>query len=261
MWRPHAYSSTRDTGSGLFPDRPVSRPQGTQTRRLHRSYRRAPCATLPSQQEFTTTATGAAEPRQQGIQQQRRQQQHQQQPHRAVPHLSKALGVDYGRRLIGLAVSTLGLAPRPLPPVPGGRAEDVPRLAQEVVERARTEGCHGIVVGLPVTQAGSLRQRDTDSQQGRRCRNFALNVAALAEGAGLHVFLVDETGTTAAAHEYLFSSGSRRAASQKMKDSVAAALILGKYFDDPSAAVFVRPGQWRQAATNKPRQPARSSPL
>lgn len=46
------------------------------------------------------------------------------------------------------------------------------------------------MVGLPVTQQGSLRKRDTDSQQGRRCRNFALNVAALAEGAGLAVFLV-----------------------------------------------------------------------
>ena len=62
--------------------------------------------------------------------------------------------------------------------------------SSSLVVRLEPAGCHGIVVGLPVTQAGSLRQRDTDSQQGRRCRNFALNVAALAEGAGLHVVLV-----------------------------------------------------------------------
>lgn len=54
--------------------------------------------------------------------------------------VSRALGVDYGRRLIGLAVSTLGLAPRTLPPMPGGRASDVPELARQVVERARNEG-------------------------------------------------------------------------------------------------------------------------
>lgn len=56
------------------------------------------------------------------------------------PHIQRALGVDYGRRHIGLAVSTLGLAPRVLSPMPGGRASDVPRLAAEVIERATTEG-------------------------------------------------------------------------------------------------------------------------
>ncbi len=46
------------------------------------------------------------------------------------------------------------------------------------------------MIGLPVTQRGSLRKPHTDSQQGRRCRNFALNVAALGQSAGMDVFLV-----------------------------------------------------------------------
>ena len=34
-------------------------------------------------------------------------------------HLVRALGVDYGRRNVGLAVSSLGLAPRTMPALPG----------------------------------------------------------------------------------------------------------------------------------------------
>lgn len=55
------------------------------------------------------------------------------------PTVRKALGVDYGRRRIGLAVSTLGLAPRPLGTLPGGGYTEILRMATEVVDVALSE--------------------------------------------------------------------------------------------------------------------------
>ncbi len=130
---------------------------------------------------------------------------------RPVQQVQRALGLDYGRRVVGLAVSTLGLAPRPLEGVPGcASAADQLATASAVLEVAARERCDAIVVGLPVTSTGSLRRRETDSQQGRRCRNFASTLASLAEPRGLQVFLADERGSTLEARQFLEASGSRR---------------------------------------------------
>ena len=144
--------------------------------------------------------------------------------------VQRALGLDYGRRVVGLAASTLGFAPRPLEGLPGCTVDTQAELAEEVLEVARREGCDAVVVGLPVTQAGSLRKRDTDSQQGRHCRNFALNLAAAAaaeaeaaaggsRGAPIRVFLADERGSTMEALQQLASSGRRKAAHGKVRRS------------------------------------------
>jgi hypothetical protein len=44
-------------------------------------------------------------------------------------------------------------------------------------------------------------------------------------------------------------------AALQMKDSVAAALILGNFFDNPSASAFVKPMQWRQRAPQQRKRP------
>lgn len=151
----------------------------------------------------------------------------------------RALGVDYGRRHIGVAVSNLGLAPRPLQFIRGGGIVELMRMAQDVVDVAVAEQCDSIVIGLPVTLDGSLYKRATDSQQGRRCRNFAHTVFSLSEKHSLGVFLVDERGTSQEAGALLDILGSRQPAKGR-KDSVAAALILSTFFADPSAALRVR---------------------
>lgn len=96
------------------------------------------------------------------------------------------------------------------------------------------------MVGLPVTSAGSLRRRQTDSQQGRRCRNFADAVAALAHSKGLQVYLADERGTTVEAEALVGALGGGRGELKLKKDAVAAALILSTFFNDTEAAVRVR---------------------
>ncbi|KAL4436633.1 hypothetical protein ABPG75_003772 [Micractinium tetrahymenae] len=148
---------------------------------------------------------------------------------------------------MGLAVSTLGLAPRPLRGLPGcASAADQLATAAAVLEVATRERCDAIVMGLPVTSTGSLWRRDTDSQQGRRCRNFASTLASLAGPRGLQVFLADERGSTLAARQVLEASGSRRSTFSKRKDSVSAAVILTTFFDSPGEALLVKP--WRPPA-------------
>lgn len=55
------------------------------------------------------------------------------------PAPRRALGVDYGRKFIGLAVSTLGLAPRPLMNMRGGGLEKLMELAHGIVDAAVAE--------------------------------------------------------------------------------------------------------------------------
>jgi putative transcription antitermination factor YqgF len=102
-------------------------------------------------------------------------------------------------------------------------------------------GCDGIVVGLPVSSAGALHRRASDSAQGRRCRNFAETVAAFAVKHGVVVMLADETGTSVRAEALMSDIGGRRTHARGKKDSVAAALILDTYFGAPEKAVRVRP--------------------
>ena len=54
--------------------------------------------------------------------------------------LGRALGVDYGRRGVGLAVSTLGLAPRPLMTLDPTAEGTMLELSRKVVDVAKTEG-------------------------------------------------------------------------------------------------------------------------
>lgn len=89
--------------------------------------------------------------------------------------LSNVLGVDYGRRYTGLAISYGGFAPRPLKVKLENTKDErcifkVIRTehpwvhtAYEVVTIAKNEGAEGIVVGMPRTLDGDIMDRNTDS--------------------------------------------------------------------------------------------------
>eukprot|EP00891_Asterochloris_glomerata_P003424 jgi/Astpho2/3424/Aster-x1148 len=115
-------------------------------------------------------------------------------------------------------------------------------------------GADGFVVGLPVTLNGTLTRRNTDSQQGRRCRNFAENLHALAKRQGLPVYLyttgqsqqmnlycvnADEVFTSLAAASSLGMDRKSRLQQTGKLDAAAAAALLRSYYADPSQAVLV----------------------
>lgn len=135
----------------------------------------------------------------------------------------RRLGVDYGERRIGLAVSDdEGRMALPLETVEhrGGGGIDV------VARRARERAVEAIVVGLPLMMNGR------EGTSARRARAFG---DALARRTGLPVVFWDERWTTAAAERSLSEAGIRGARRRRVVDQSAAALLLQSYLDAPVA--------------------------
>lgn len=135
--------------------------------------------------------------------------------------MGTVLGIDYGRRRIGIAVSdptrtvATGVAVHRTPE-DGSVFAALAALARERdVERA--------VVGLPLTADG--REGDIAA----RARAFA---DRLADALGLPVELVDERYSSREADRWLRASGRRDSrAIRRVRDAVAAELILQQYLD------------------------------
>lgn len=134
----------------------------------------------------------------------------------------RVLGLDLGRRRIGLAVSDpSGIA------LPAGTlerrtlAEDLRWLRDFSRER---EVCR-IVVGLPIHMNGS---RGPEAEE---ARGFA---EQLGEATRLPVDLLDERWTTVEAERALRATGRRARERRKVVDSVAATLLLRTYLDRES---------------------------
>ena len=77
-----------------------------------------------------------------------------------------ALGVDYGRRRTGLAVSSTGASPIPLAVIPSVPPHE---LVRAVVDAARRERATEIIVGLPTQPAASEARRRTATGRARSC--------------------------------------------------------------------------------------------
>ncbi|CAD7697112.1 unnamed protein product [Ostreobium quekettii] len=181
---------------------------------------------------------------------------------------SCVLGVDFGQRHTGLAISsTGGFAARPLK-VLSRRLKPIDLLrmtADQVLGVALSEGADRIVVGMPVTLEGDINDNRTDSKHGRRCRNFAITLASKARPHGMKIFLCNEAGTTLgavrsdslgglASSDLLSLEGAdgewlprRLGAKNKKKakkgcvDAKAAALLLQLYHRSPKTAIEVHP--------------------
>jgi putative holliday junction resolvase len=140
--------------------------------------------------------------------------------------LGRILGIDYGERRIGLALSDpLGMIAHPLPTLQRRRGKRAPvapisRLAEE-------HSLSAIVVGLPLTPAGE------ESEWTQEVRAFG---AALADRTGLPVTYLDERMTSARAERAVRSLGlSKQQREEKGRiDAAAAVLILQAHLDSRS---------------------------
>lgn len=133
---------------------------------------------------------------------------------------TQLLGVDYGRRRLGLAVYDRELGfPMPLPELrwePGAPLETV---LQALLAIAEARNVQGIVLGLPLNldgRAGTLA---------RAARAFA---TALSRGCELAVYLVDERLSTERARQQTELLGLSQRSAQ---DSLAAKVLLERYLD------------------------------
>ncbi len=123
------------------------------------------------------------------------------------------LGLDVGRRTIGVAVAEGGVAMPRFTLDRRGVRKDV----QALMERAVDASVDTLVVGLPLHDDGS---------EGDSCRLARQVGDALAEATGLLVHYQDETLSTATARDRMRAAGVPERKQRERIDAVAAAVIL-----------------------------------
>jgi len=132
--------------------------------------------------------------------------------------VSRALGVDYGTKRVGLAISdALGLTARPLAVVPRSS------VVEEVVNLVKEQDVGTIVVGLPTGLSGD---EGTSASEARKLAD------ELGFATGVHVVLRDERYTSRMAETALVESGMKRRKRRETVDKVAAAIILQDFLDN-----------------------------
>jgi putative Holliday junction resolvase len=145
---------------------------------------------------------------------------------------SRLLGVDFGARRIGVAVSE-GRIAVPLTIV---EHESRERNLERVAAIARERGVAAVVVGLPVLESGE------EGEQARRTRRFG---DALVRRLDVPVLYQDERFSSVRAEDALSEAGAARARAsrrggKRRVDDAAAAVILQSYIDNADARVVGR---------------------
>ena len=131
----------------------------------------------------------------------------------------RVLALDFGTRRVGVAVSDpLGIT---------GQAHSVldgedPALMDRIARLAAQLEAERIVVGLPVSLDGR------EGPAAEAARRFAGSVG---EATGLPVHLVDERFTTVSAERVLVEAGLSGRRRRRVRDRVAAAVLLQSYLD------------------------------
>lgn len=137
--------------------------------------------------------------------------------------MPRILGIDYGERRIGLALSdpTATIA-QPLPTLVRRRGKRPP--VQAVADIVRSHDVAEVVIGLPLTLEGTANEWTAE------VRAFG---DALAERAGIPVNFIDERFTSVRAEQAVRSSGLRRTQREEKSriDAAAAILILQAFLD------------------------------
>ncbi len=135
----------------------------------------------------------------------------------------RILGIDYGKKRMGLAISDpLGLTAQGLGVISCEQPEEfLERISQLIEEKEVKE----IVVGLP---------KRMDSSLGEEAQAVLRFAETLRLRTGLPVHLVDERLTTARAHKILKGVGLSRKERTQKADVVAAQTILQIFLDKRS---------------------------
>jgi len=132
----------------------------------------------------------------------------------------RVLGLDYGSRRIGVAVSDpLGLTAQPLPPIQRkGDGKDIAALARLSAEMGATS----VVLGLPLLLNGD------EGPAAARARTFGERLEA---ETSLPVTMWDERLTSVQSERHLIASGVRREDRKGIRDSLSAMFLLQSALD------------------------------
>ncbi|MFH1765025.1 MAG: Holliday junction resolvase RuvX [Gemmatimonadota bacterium] len=144
----------------------------------------------------------------------------------------RVLGIDFGERRIGLALSDpTGTLASPLPTIKR-RAGKRPPLTT-LIDIVESNGVDALVLGLPLTLRGE------DSEWTRVVRGVG---AALSDRTGLPVHFMDERFTSVRAERAVRSLGlpKNKREQKERVDAAAAVLILQSWLDRQSGEVVMK---------------------
>ena len=134
--------------------------------------------------------------------------------------MSRVLGIDYGERRIGLALSDpLGVIAKPLKII--DRKKNTNYIT-EILSTFKEKKANLIVVGLPITLMGKY------SKQTKIVQKF---IDELAQVGKIPVVSIDERLSSIAAKKSLQEQGIKTGHNKEMIDEIAAALILQEYLN------------------------------
>ncbi len=137
------------------------------------------------------------------------------------PSLARFMGIDYGERRVGLAISDpLGIIAGPIGFIQR-RAGKRPPYAK-VIERAKELEARGFVIGLPLDGEGE------ESEWTAEVRAFG---AELAKRTGMEVIFIDERFSTATALRAIKEMDESTRGRKGDVDSLAATVLLQNALD------------------------------
>ena len=137
--------------------------------------------------------------------------------------MSRILGIDYGERRIGLAISDpMGIIAKPFKTLD---RKIIPDYISEILDIVVAQDIHKIVVGLPLTLKGEY------SSQTKVVQDFIDKLMQTGETSVVHI---DERLSSVAAERSLQEQGIKTGHEKGRVDETAAAIILQEYLDSMS---------------------------
>lgn len=135
----------------------------------------------------------------------------------------RVMGLDYGARTVGVAVSDeLLVTAQPLETITRERETKLRRTFARLEELIREYQVERIVVGLP---------KRLDNREGERCEKTREFAGQLGKRTGLDVVFWDERFTTSWADSVLEEANVRWDRRKEYIDKIAASLILENYLE------------------------------
>jgi len=132
----------------------------------------------------------------------------------------KLIGIDYGRRRIGVSISDDGgTIARGLCVIDRQKFSD---SAGELLRVVAEENPAALVFGVPIGP------NDEETAMSREARAFA---AIIAERSGLPTYFIDESFTSKKAAELMIHRKKKARRDKALSDRIAACLILQDYID------------------------------
>lgn len=140
----------------------------------------------------------------------------------------RILGLDYGSKTVGVAVSDpLGITAQGLETIARKEENKLRKTLARIEELCREYDVEKIVLGLPKNMNNTLGERAQISEEFREM---------LERRTALPVVMWDERLTTVMAENVLKENGVRREERKKYIDKIAAVFILQSYLDMMSSS-------------------------